>query len=198
MPEPVIHLDDEDLERYSMGEAREDEAVQWEQHLLICEGCRSRLAAADAYVAAMRGAASRLRQPHGGRAYVFPISIWLPVAACLTLATLAALLLVGRHRVPEAPAAVAVRLTATRGPGIEARAPSKAPLRLQPDLTGLPALPSYSLEVVDSVGKPVWRGAATPSGPGASAPPLAPGTYFVRVSSPQGELFREYGLEIVK
>ena len=56
------HLGDEEAERYALGEMSEDEAQHWEEHLLTCEPCRREVADADAYVAAMRKAAAKLRR----------------------------------------------------------------------------------------------------------------------------------------
>ena len=94
----------------------------------------------------------------------------------------------------EAP--IAISLTTVRGPAIEARAPAGRPLRLSPDLTGLPRSASYTMEVVDAVGHSVWKGEVTGSAPSASLPGLAAGIYFARIQSPDGALLREYGLEI--
>jgi anti-sigma factor RsiW len=40
----------------------DEEAEQIEEHLLICEACRRRVAESDKYVAAMRRAAKKLRR----------------------------------------------------------------------------------------------------------------------------------------
>jgi hypothetical protein len=192
-------LRDEEVERYSLGEARRDEAEIWEEHLLLCEACRLRVSESDAYVAAMRGAAARLRRapPPRERRWWIGFPGWLPVAA--GLAALAAVVFVALpgKRPPRAPAAFAVRLAAARGAGIAAHAPAGAPLFLQPDLTALPPLSAYGLEVVDSAGKSMWRGVLpSTGGAGATVPGLRPGVYFVRVSSTAGEIYREYSLEV--
>src|SRR5437660_91851 len=54
------HLDDGDLEKYSMGSPRDSEAAGIEEHLLVCEHCQQRLAESDVYVAAMQRAAAHL------------------------------------------------------------------------------------------------------------------------------------------
>ena len=51
------HLDDGDIEKYSMGGLTDSEAASLEEHLLVCEHCQQRQAESDAYVAAMRRAA---------------------------------------------------------------------------------------------------------------------------------------------
>ena len=56
------HFDEEASERYSMGMLSDEEAEQIEEHLLICEACRHRVAESDTYVAAMGRAAARLRR----------------------------------------------------------------------------------------------------------------------------------------
>jgi anti-sigma factor RsiW len=65
--EPVRHVHEEDLERYAKGNLPED-AVAWiEEHLLICDPCRTRLSETDAYVAAMRKAAAHDREARAKR-----------------------------------------------------------------------------------------------------------------------------------
>jgi len=56
------HFDEEATERYSMGTLSGEEAEKIEEHLVICEACRRRVAGSDAYVAAMRRAAARVRR----------------------------------------------------------------------------------------------------------------------------------------
>src|ERR1035441_8502196 len=55
------HIDEEELERYSMGAMPEAAIAPFEEHLLICEPCQLRLAQSDAYVSAMRQSSARLR-----------------------------------------------------------------------------------------------------------------------------------------
>jgi anti-sigma factor RsiW len=56
------HIAGETLEKYSLGALSARPAARVEEHLLICARCRRRLAASDAYVAAMRLAAAKLRR----------------------------------------------------------------------------------------------------------------------------------------
>jgi hypothetical protein len=55
------HLEDDVLELYSLGRLQEPELSSAEQHLLLCQACRARLEATDAYVAAMRAALKDLK-----------------------------------------------------------------------------------------------------------------------------------------
>ena len=60
--ESDCHFGEEACERYSMGTLSDEEAEQIEEHLLICEACRRRVAESDTYIAAMRRAAAQLRR----------------------------------------------------------------------------------------------------------------------------------------
>jgi anti-sigma factor RsiW len=56
------HIDEEAAEKYSLGQLSARKVAEIEKHLLICEPCRQAVAASDAYVAAMRKAATKLRK----------------------------------------------------------------------------------------------------------------------------------------
>jgi hypothetical protein len=56
------HLDEETAEEYSLEQLSDRNLKDVEAHLLICESCRQTVAASDAYVRAMRNAASDLRR----------------------------------------------------------------------------------------------------------------------------------------
>jgi anti-sigma factor RsiW len=59
------HMNPDEIEKYSMGTLSEAEAAPFDEHLLVCEKCRTLVEASDAYVAAMRAAAKRTRQRAG-------------------------------------------------------------------------------------------------------------------------------------
>lgn len=59
------HMDAEEIESYSLGCLAAEEAAPFDEHLLICEKCQAMVEACDAYVAAMHGAALRIRQGAG-------------------------------------------------------------------------------------------------------------------------------------
>ena len=192
-PDTNRHIDAEEIEQYTMGGVPEEECAWIEEHLLICEACRERTTASDIYVHAMRDAARQLRseplvERHRG---------WwrLRLVPALLAAGLLAFVAWQSSRDVERPARVfAVSLAALRGPDLPATAPSRTPLDLHLDLHALPAFDSYGVEVVDRVGNRVWQGATASSGACRIAA-LPAGAYFVRVSSPSGELLREYALE---
>jgi anti-sigma factor RsiW len=56
------HMDPDEIERYSLGDLSEEKAAAFDEHLLLCGACRTNVEVWDAYVAAMRGAASQIRQ----------------------------------------------------------------------------------------------------------------------------------------
>jgi hypothetical protein len=193
------HAAEADLERYSMHVLPREASARLEEHLLICETCRGRLVEADLYAAAMKDAARDLppqqhapepRQWRWRWPQVMPV---FAAAAAIAIAVVAWPL--PRH---AASAPFAISLQTMRGPQTQAQAPSRRPLALQLDLTGLAASPSYRIEMVDRSGNRVWQGAiANPVTPASvTVPPQKRGMYFVRVALPSGETLREYGLEI--
>jgi hypothetical protein len=199
------HLDEEEIEKYSLGDVTEEESSRFEEHLLICESCQNRVTESDSYISAMRGAARISRDgPKTGR------HGWLVRRLVPTLATAASVLVLTAAglRWVNGPAkwgsrgaaepAFAINLVATRGNGIEAKAPAGRALTLQLDLTGLTAEASFRLEMVDALGKRVWQGAVVSqdSTAVASVPQMAGGLYFLRAYAPSGKLLREYGLEV--
>ena len=63
MPRKVNrHLGEETAEKYSFGSLSARKVSEIEKHLLTCEPCRQAVTASDAFVAAMRKAAAKLRQ----------------------------------------------------------------------------------------------------------------------------------------
>jgi hypothetical protein len=55
-------MDEEEIETYSLGGFSEGETALFDEHLLICDLCRTKVEASDEYIAAMRGAARLIRQ----------------------------------------------------------------------------------------------------------------------------------------
>ena len=177
------HLEEEEIERYSLAASPECELSRVEEHLLLCSSCRQKVEASDRYVHSMRRAATQIRAEEKRAPR------WTGMALLLAAAMILASVLLIRGR---APAPFAVSLAATRGVAPTAHAPAGVPLALHLDVAGLPASASYRVEMVDGNGKQVWHG----NFPGGPAKALASGIYFVRLYSPTGDLLREYGLEI--
>jgi hypothetical protein len=192
------HMDEEEIERYSMGAMSEGAIALFEEHLLMCESCQCRLAETDVYVSAMREASVRLRTGPLKRGLPwlrFPRLV--PALAGMALVVVAAGLWINRLDRGEAHP-FAVDLAATRGASIEAQAPAGRWLLLRLDLANLTASPAYRLEMVDRSGNRVWQATVTARGSKADfkVPGTPSGVYFVRVYRPSGELLREYGFEV--
>jgi len=197
------HLDESEIEKYSMGDVPETEVSRYEEHLLICESCQDRVTASDEYVASMREASTRIRQ---GGATPKP-SPWHMPRPILLLALAASLLFVaflgfGGKSVGlfsgSAGSPVIVNMIAVRGNDVEAKAPAGKSLALNLNVEGLSPAASYGVEIVDEGGKSIWRGSASAKGAiaTANAPGMIPGHYFLCAYSPGGILLREFGLRV--
>ena len=60
VPDAARHIDDDDLERYVLGQLSEADAVLIDEHLLVCQECQDRLAHVNQRVQAMRASRRRL------------------------------------------------------------------------------------------------------------------------------------------
>lgn len=185
------HLDEEQAEEYSMGVLSEAEQALCEEHLLVCETCRETVHETDQFLRAMKSAAREeagtVRERSWGPWFGLKPA-WIFATAVLLLGSVSLL----RYEPGESPAAV--RLSALRGAQPSSLAPAGRNLLLVPDASGLPQSAGYRVEVVDADGQAVWSGSFAASG--TRVPPQRPGIYFVRIRSSNGELLREYGLEI--
>src|SRR5580700_3477857 len=56
------HPDQDEIEKYSLGDLSEEESSRFEEHLLICESCQDRVEASDRFVSAMQSASAQIRQ----------------------------------------------------------------------------------------------------------------------------------------
>ncbi len=193
------HMNDEQIERYSMGSMSEEDCEQFEEHLLVCESCQERVTEADQYVSAMAAAGRELRRQPQRQTWAALFSArWTPMlAAACAILVLAA---VGIRVIDRAatPSVTTVVLRATRGIGVASGVPAGKPVQLGLDVSDLPRLPIYRVTVVDAGGAERWSGAV--HAPDAQAtvrvPRMSPGVYFVRVYGDAGALLREYGLEL--
>lgn len=189
------HVDAEDLERYSIGSSSPADSTRIEEHLLICEGCQDRLQETDDYVLAMQKAARQWQRDESvAKRSEWRFPAWFPPLAAVTCGLL---LVVSAARLVRQPVpVVAVSLSALRSNGAGTGAPAGRQLILHPDLTGLTARSSYRVEIVDQTGRGMRQATLGPTQAGVAVPGLDAGQYFVRVYLPEGELLREYGLQI--
>ena len=195
-----LHPSAETIENYSMGRLAGIELDNFEEHLIVCQKCQGLVAAEDAFGQAMRGAAQAFH-PQVAPQRPHRISILRPAWAwALALPAIALLLFLSSRfpfgRLSAAPALVT--LQTTRGAVTDSIAAGQS-LILAMDLTGLPQLPQYKLEVVDSAGNPVIESQTTRQNNQVRCPlehGLPHGSYFVRLYSPAGELLREAALVV--
>jgi hypothetical protein len=125
-----------------------------------------------------------------------PKPVWV-----LGLAALALLVAAGRqwpsiHHSAAQPALVILESNRGAESPLNSSTPAAKPFTLMLDLTALPPLPQYRLEIVDAAGRAVFGSTAAPDNNklrATVAKGLPGGTYFVRVYGP--ELLREYGLQ---
>ncbi len=195
------HLDDADLEQYSMGKLPEVRLVPFEEHLLACEACQDRLLETEAFVNAVRSVSPKLRAAGSSprRSRFWPRPTWVAAFAMgLVLLALGRIWLVAPRASLDFAAVVLQSSRGIEGLAV-AKAPAGKPLALTIDLTELPTLPSYRLEIVNSGGKPVWQApAGARDGKVTQRLPhgLNTGQYYVRLYTAGGQLLREFGLRI--
>jgi hypothetical protein len=189
------HASEEVLERYSMDRLAEPELAGFEEHLLVCESCQDRLAREDSIRHRVRAGCAVL-QPLNAATPRLPKLAW-----ALGLAALGLVIAGVQSSIQDfgAPRAV-VLFPATRGAETAetAGAPAGIPLILMLDLTGLPPLSQYRLEIVDEHGHSAFQTRAVPGDNKLRATVgkgLPDGAYYVRVYRSQ-ELLREYALEV--
>jgi hypothetical protein len=196
------HLDETDLEQYSMGKLPEERLDSFEEHFLACEVCQDRLLETEAYVNAVRSVSPKLRRenrPRWRERFFRPRPTWVAAFAM-------GVIVLGLGRVwlfvPRSPTGfTAVFLHSSRGiEGLAvAKAPAEKPLAFDIDLTELPAFSSYRIEIVNSQGQPLWQTTAG-AHEGKIAPKLtkglSAGQYYLRLYTPSNKLLREFGLRV--
>lgn len=193
------HASDDLLEKYSMGRLAGAELADLEEHLLLCELCQDRLAHEDQLRQSVRdaAAASGLVPRAASVRPPSPKLAWVVGMAAVALLTFAGVAWRAFHPSQSPPAVIL--LQATRGPETSLAAPAGRPLALALDLTGLPRLSAYKVEIVDAHGNPVLQSTGVLQGQrlqAAVARGLPSGAYFVRLYNPAGELLREYPLAV--
>ena len=205
--ESSSHLGDEEIEIYSGGKTTQAQEEAWEEHLLLCEACRERLESTEVFNKAMKSATAEWkRSPKEIQGAGWTLSRLFPAFPAVAALAAAALILAawfgwgkfGRAGHPGDSTPAVVTLHAVRGSLAAASAPAGRPIALHLDVTALPSEPKFRLEIVGVTGDPVWAGDGTVNGQDAAAsvPAEKPGSYFVRLYSPTGDLLREYALEV--
>jgi hypothetical protein len=183
------HSSEDELELYVHGKLTPDRVDAVEDHLLVCQSCRTALDEAVVYYRAMRAGLAHAQEfrPRGWFQWTGIPSFALAVAALVIVA--AAGWFMTRTSAPRVPLAV-IELVAMRGDMPVTDRAWETELRLK-DLADF----AGDVEVVDANGGPVWKGAVTSGGILRVNKTLAEGTYFVRAY--QGsKLVHEYGFRV--
>jgi hypothetical protein len=190
------------IEQYSMGKLVEPELGKFEEHYLICPRCQNEVAAMDAYLTAMRRAATRFEQP---RTSLLELA-WMALAGqhvrmmVPALAAVLCLLIVFVPR-PEQKSRT-VRLEALRGgTQIAAVGTSGSRLTLDLDLRGIDVGSNGFVELASASGDVVINDrllADKDRGKLELKHSLRPGRYWVRIyrDPSRDDLLREFGLTI--
>jgi len=188
----LAHPNEEILEEYVFHRLPDALTAQVEEHLLLCESCRSTVAGTDSFVAAMKIAAN---QPAHWRGFLPSLANRTQVAALVALAVLA-LVAIWPHP-PEPSAPVPVSLSSLRGTSPLAPAPTGKSLRISIDQPDLVPTGKYRVRVVDAAGVTIWKGPVLDIEGKLVAilpQPLAKGVYWVRLYGADSELLREFGM----
>lgn len=85
------HMDTEEAERYLMGRSPEEEAADFEEHLLVCARCRQHLSSMDLYMSSISEAAAEVSASKGFTAY----GNWQLLKLLAAIGTVAGLALLG-------------------------------------------------------------------------------------------------------
>ena len=195
-----VHADADTLEEYVVGRLPESVSEPLEEHLLICPRCQAAIAEIDEYVLLMKHAIANLESKKVG---VGPLELgwafsrWGRVGIGVTVTALVLVWMLFRSSKPETETN-SVQLVALRGDEMASVAPTRnGPLDLVIDVSDLPGPSAFRLDVVDAAGRRQWSGSAVPSaGKLMVRMPngLSRGIHWVRLSSAEGELLREFGL----
>ena len=197
-----MHLEETDLELYSMKTLPEERIEPFEEHLLECEVCQDRLLETDVYINAVCSVSPKLRRANRQRwrdRLFAPRPTWVAAFAFgVALLSVGRIWLVAPHGTVEF---ATILLQSSRGiEGLTAATGNAGrPLALSIDVTELPALPSYRSEIVNAAGKPVWQQQASPHEGRISlllSDGLREGRYYARLYAKDGKMLREFGLRI--
>jgi len=189
-----LHESDDQLELYALDRLSELEAARVEDHVILCDVCRDRLEEVGTFAFAMRDAL--LTQPAMADRERFGwLRSWFAGPRLAMAGAFAAVLLAvgiywmgGSSRMASV---ASLQLTAIRGSEVQAVAAAR---ELDLTVTDAPAEGApFRLEVVDSGGAGVWTGTGLEA---KVKTRLAPGDYFVRLYSAQGQLLHEYEFRV--
>jgi hypothetical protein len=193
-------------EEYSFGRLSNQEVAALEEHLLVCETCRTSLEELTEYIRLMKAGTATLattpperlarswRQFRRSASQPLNRVVWITGLAAIGVAAW-----LPHVPVPSAAPSV-VNLASFRGvDAAVARAPARKPLNLYIDAGDVPAAPEYRMVVVTASGEQVWAGRPKVSGGMLSVMlprGLKSGPYWVRLYSPESKILAEYSLRL--
>lgn len=198
------HFDEESLELYAFGRLAEARAELLEEHLLICEGCRTRLDTTENYMKAMaRGSLKLQKEPvkpglfsNVSGWFRWPAMVWVPAAAALCVIIVVSAVNLRRGEAILPPVAVSLMANRAEAPVVQAH----HPLILHLDTRGLELnSPKVQVTLVDANGKKLDESDAVfgPFVDFTTTRSLQPGGYFVRILKPgSAESAREFALDV--
>ncbi len=191
------HIDEEVLDRYAIGTLSPELLAGVEEHLLFCQECQARLVQADEFVRLFRVAAQSDVRQRGWRwrtAWASPRRL-LPAALAAAALVIVMAFWPSRTHTPAPPVII---MQSLRGPEAHARIHARQPAVLVFDVAAPDGPASYSVEIVDAVGKRVLTAPPVARAGNLSIPvrSLARGSYWVRLYRQQGDAdpLVEYGL----
>jgi len=191
-----LHEPDDQLELYALDRLPEDAMERVEEHVLICDHCRTRLDDIGEFAYTMRQSllVTQTDQEPAQRGWFHGWHLKVALGGALAFALLYVVFVYRSSHLPSLAPVASLTLSAVRGENAVAAPGREYDLTLRAASgTNLP------VDVVDAAGKVVWSGTAAAHTDGVRArvtKPLQPGSYFVRLKSPSGELVHEYGLDI--
>jgi hypothetical protein len=191
---PQEHINDEQLDLYAAGSIPAEDLPQVEEHLLLCESCRTRLSRADEFAALFRQAAAL----PGARARMRWLTSWRwRTAAGFAAAAVVTVMFVASRREQSAVLPAIVSMQSLRGPEAPARIEAGRAAILVFDIEAQRD-GGYEARIVDPEGKEVLhpRTQLRDGHLAIAVERLSKGSYWVRVYRTGGrDAVAEYGLE---
>lgn len=199
---PQAHPDDEIIERYALGRLGEPELGEVEEHVLICEPCQDRVAAAEEFATVMRKAAANVAVARPQEAWWrrWLTLDWLPMPAPALAAAMMVVLALGVWQPWRASAPAewrTVELATLRGGEAKVDAAEGFALDLRLDAAGLAPV-GLTAQIVGADGRVVTETAVAIEDAKVNvryANGLKAGQYWVRLKQ-SGETVREFALPV--
>ena len=197
--EQSTHISEEQLELYALSRLPETEVPRLEEHLLMCESCRTLVDEYEAFALGMRAELSKpLPEPLWNTWFEWLRRPQFALAAGFAAVLLAVVVVSSTRNSGLAPVA-AIQLTAMRGEMMVVSPAREYDLTLE----NVPAEGGpFQVKLVDSTGKQLWAGSVDASPTGQALVKvqknLSTGAYFVRLDNQTGQTLHEYGLKVSK